>query len=84
MAAEAKRQQQSEKAVKGGGEGHRQTIRRRKTIGGDGGTHGTRQQDSAVREDKERAPENRWAHGEMIFKMAGRGAKFRLEVAIFV
>src|SRR4029077_5363783 len=84
FAGDAKGNEQAEKTVEGGGERHRDPIRRGKTVGGNCGAHGTREENGGGREAEKGGPENSRSHGEVILQMAGGGAGFRSGLAVFV
>lgn len=84
LARETESEEQTEKAIDGGGERHGDAIGGGETVGGDGGTEGASEQDGGVGEEEEGSPENRGADGEVIFEMAGGGAKVGFGLAIFV
>src|SRR6266704_3656134 len=84
LACKAEGQEQAEKTVEGGGEGHGDAVRGGKTVGGDGGTEGAREKNARVREKKKRHPENRGADGEMVVEVAGGRSKAGSGLVIFV
>lgn len=68
---QAEGQEQTEESIEGGGERHGNAVRNGKSVGGNGGTQGTRQKDANMREEEKRRPENRGANGEMVLEVAG-------------
>src|SRR6266403_1621961 len=69
--ATTKAEEESEKTVERCAKGHRVTIRRGETVGGDGGPEGASNTNATVRDEQERRPKDGGADSEMIFKMAG-------------
>ncbi len=84
LAGEAEGQEQAEKTVDAGGEGHADAVGSGETVGGDGGTEGAREKDAGVCEEEKRRPENRGADGEMVVEAAGGRSKRKLGQVVFV
>src|SRR3989449_629788 len=84
LTREAEGQEQTEKSIESGGQGHGDAVRSGKTVGGDGGTKGAREKDADVREEEKRCPENRWADGEMVFEVIRSCSKDGPELTVFV
>src|SRR5256886_5180482 len=84
FSGETKGEEESEKTVERCAKGHRVTIRRGETVGGDGGPEGAADKNATVRDQKKRRPKDGRANGEMIFKMAGGRAKVGARLAVFV
>jgi hypothetical protein len=84
LTRETEGQQQAEKTVDGGGQRHDDAIRRGKTVGGDGGTEGTREKDTGMREEEKRRPEDPGADREMVFEVASGLAKEGSGLVVFV
>ena len=84
LAREAEGQEQAEKTVDGGGEGHGDAVGSRETVGGDGGTEGAGEKDTGMREEEKRRPKNRGANGEMVVEAAGGRSKGKLGQVVFV
>src|SRR5580658_1813979 len=80
----AKRNQEAEKTVKRGGQSHGNAIGRGETVGRNGGSQGASEKNAGVGNDKKRSPKNGGTDGEVIFDVAGAGAKFRGGLAVFV
>ena len=73
-----------DKTIESGTEGHGDAIRGRKAVGGDLRSKSASEQHSGVGDQQERCPQNCRADGEMIVEVAGSGAKFRLGQTVFV
>src|SRR5271165_5268848 len=84
FAGDAKRNQQAKKTVERRGEGDGDTVRSGKTVRGNRGAEGTREQDAGMGDEQKRSPEDRRSDGEVIFEVAGAGAKFSSGLAVFV
>ncbi len=84
LAREAEGQEQAEKTVDGGGEGHGDAVGSRETVGGDGGTEGAGEKDTGMREEEKRRPKNRGANGEMVVEAAGGRSKGKPGLVVFV
>jgi len=84
FAGETESEEEAEKTVDGSGNSHGDAIGSGETVGCDGGTEGAREENSAVREEKKRSPENCGADGEVVVEMAGGGAKFGARLVVFV
>ena len=68
----------------GGGESHGDAVRSRETVGGDRGTEGAGEKNAKMRDEEKRCPEDGRADGEMVIKVAGRSAKVRAGLIVFV
>src|SRR5882724_8697198 len=56
LARETEGEEQAEKTVDGGGEGHGDAIGSGETVGGDGGTQSTGEKNAGMGKEKERTP----------------------------
>src|SRR4029077_1168809 len=84
FAGETKGEEQAEKYVEGGGEGHGDAVGSGKAVGGDGGTEGAGENDAGMREEEKGRPEDGGADGEMVVETAGGRSKAGLGLVIFV
>src|SRR5262245_21110794 len=75
------RNKKAEKSVERGAKRHRETVRRRKTVGGDRGTQGSSEEDTGVRNQQKGRPKDRWADGKVVVEMTGGSAKFRARLS---
>lgn len=82
VAGEAKGQQQTEKAVNAGTDGHGDAVGNGKTIGGDVGSQSASEQYGAMSDQQEGSPKEGGADGEVIIEMAGDGAVVRVDFAV--
>jgi len=81
---ETKGEEEGQETVERCAKGHRVTIRRGETVGGDGGPEGASDKNATVRNEQERRPKDGGADSEMIFKMAGGRAEISARLAGFV
>ncbi len=81
---ETKGEEEGKETVERRAKGHRVTIRRGETVGGDAGPEGASGKNATVGDEKERRPKDGGANGEMIFKMAGGRAEISTRLAGFV
>ena len=84
FARETERNQEAEKTVDGGGEGHGDAIGSGETVGGNCGAEGAGEKNAGVGKEKKRGPEDGGANGEVIIEMAGSRAEFGDWLAVFV
>src|SRR6267142_1778141 len=84
LARETEGEEQAEKTIDGGGEGHGDAIRSGETVGRDGGAQGAGEKDAGMRDEKKRRPENRWANGEVVVEVPGGRSKEGPWLVIFV
>src|SRR5271154_2912902 len=84
LASHARGEQQSQKAIQCGSEGHCETVRPREPIGRDVRSERAREQHPRVCDQQKWRPENRGSDGEVIVEMTGRGDQERPWLAIFI
>ena len=84
MTGQAEGKEQAQESVDGGGEGHGDAVRGRKSVGGNGGTKGAREKDASMCDEQKRRPKNRRANGEMIVEVASGSSKVGSGLAVFV
>src|SRR5580700_4027062 len=84
LASHARGEQQPQKAIQRGSEGHCETVRRGEPIRRDVRSERASEQHARVSDQQKRRPENRWPNGEMIVEMTGRRDEKRPGLAIFI
>src|SRR5207249_1917943 len=84
LASQAKSQQQPEKTVEPGGEGHGDAVGSGKAVGGNGRTEGAGEKDAGVSQEQKRSPKDGGTDTEVILKMAGGRAEDGLGPSMLV
>src|SRR5713101_7674750 len=75
LARQTEGEEQAEKTIDDGSEGHGDAIRSGETVGGNGRTEGAGEKDAGMRDEEQRRPENRGADGEVIVEVPSACSK---------
>ena len=84
VAGETESQQQTKESVERGGKSHSVAIGGGEAIGRDPGTKGASEKDARMSHEQKRRPEDGGTNREMVFEVAGGGAKERFGLARLV
>ena len=84
LARETEGEEQAEKTIDSGGEGHGDAVGSGETVGGNGRTEDAREKDAGMCDEETRRPENRGSDGEVVVEVTGARSKEGPWLVIFV